>query len=825
MKLFKSIVLCLFLFPVCIYSQSDALPTVKEKTDALKKYSGYFNFYWDSREGKIWLEIDHFDDEFLLVNSLSHGVGSNDLGLDRGQIGNSRIVKFEKYGNKILLVQPNYSFRAITDNLPERKAVNESFAESVLWGFQVSAEEFGKTLIDITPFLISDIHAINETLKELKQGDYNLDQSRSTIELNDTKDFPLNSELEAILTYTGIAQGGYVKQVVPTPDIITVHEHYSLIQLPNDGYIPREYDPRAGYFGISFLDYAAPIGDPIVKSYIIRHNLKKKNPEAEVSEPVKPIVYYVDNGAPEPIRSALIEGAGWWKQAFEDAGFKNAFIVKILPDSADPMDVRYNVIQWVHRSTRGWSFGQSIIDPRTGEIIQGRVSLGSLRIRQDYLIAEGLLSPYKKGNSVSDEMLKMSLARIRQLAAHETGHTLGLQHNFAASISNRASVMDYPHPLIKIKENNTLDLSDAYEVGVGAWDKRAIIYGYSAFTPAENEKKALNKIIENTISTGLMYISDEGARPLESAHPYAHLWDNNSNPVDELNRIMEVRKIALDNFSENNIQEGQPMATLENVLVPVYLLHRYQLDAAAKSLGGLYYSYAVRGDSQKITGIVPADQQRKALDALLNTIKPSALVIPERILQIIPPQPPGYNRTNENFVSNTGLTFDPLSAVAVAAELTIRLILQPQRDARLVEYNARDYTCPSLSEVIDKLISASFLSQHKNKEEEEILEVVDNIVLDHLMSLARAKGTLNEVNAIALIKLKELKISLTVKIKNIKNEDILAHFDYLISKIDNFEKNPDSIKQIKTPDIPDGQPIGSDNDFELLINPISMKSL
>ena len=554
MKLFKSIVICLLLFPVYIYSQSKDLPTVKEKTDGLKKYSGYFNFFWDSREGKIWLEIDHFDDEFLLVNSLSHGVGSNDLGLDRGQMGNSRIVKFEKYGNKILLVQPNYSFRAITDNVPERKAVNESFAESVLWGFQVSAQEIGKTLIDITPFLISDMHGISETLKGLKQGEYNLDQSRSAIELTDTKDFPLNSEFEAILTYTGIAQGEYVKQVVPTPDIITVHEHYSFIQLPNDGYIPREYDPRAGYFGISFMDYATPIGDPIVKSYIIRHNLKKKNPDAEDSEPVKPIVYYVDNGAPELIRSALIEGAGWWKHAFEDAGFKNAFIVKILPDSADPMDVRYNVIQWVHRSTRGWSFGQSIIDPRTGEIIQGRVTLESLRIRQDYLIAEGLLAPYKKGDSVSDEMLKMSLARIRQLAAHETGHTLGLQHNFAASISNRASVMDYPHPLIKIKENNTLDLSDAYDIGVGSWDKRAIIYGYSAFTPAANEKKALNKIIENTISSGLMYISDEGARPLESAHPYAHLWDNNSNPVDELKRIMEVRKIALENFSENDIQ-------------------------------------------------------------------------------------------------------------------------------------------------------------------------------------------------------------------------------------------------------------------------------
>jgi Met-zincin/Domain of unknown function (DUF5117) len=817
MKFLKSLIFCLLFLSVTIFSQSKVLPTIKNKTEGLKKYSGYFNFYWDSNEGKIWLEVDHFDDEFLLVNSLSHGVGSNDLGLDRGQIGNNRIVKFEKFGNKILLIQPNYSFRAITNNADERKDVNESFAESVLYGFPIAAEENGNVLIDITPLLLSDMHGVIQTLKELKQGNYKLDQSRSAVDLDYTKDFPLNSEFETVLTYTDTenAPGRYVSQVVPTPDIITVHEHYSFIKLPNDGYEAREYDPRAGYFGISFMDYAVPIGHPVVKRYIIRHNLRKKNPEAEISEPVKPIVYYVDNGAPEPIRSALIEGASWWNQAFEAAGFKNAFIVKVLPDSADPMDVRYNVIQWVHRSTRGWSYGGSVIDPRTGEIIQGRVTLGSLRVRQDYLIAEGLLAPYKKGKPVSDEMLKMSLARIRQLAAHETGHTLGLAHNFAASISNRASVMDYPHPLIKIDKDSKLDLSDAYAVGIGSWDKRAIIYGYSEFPAGTNEKEALNKIIDKTISSGLMYISDEGARPLGSAHPFAHLWDNNSNPVDELNRIMKVRKIALDNFSENNIQEGQPMATLENVLVPVYLLHRYQLEAAAKSLGGLYYTYAVRGDGQKITEIVSADRQREALDALLNTLKPSVLELPERILKLIPPQPPGYDRTSENFVSNTGLTFDPLAAAAAAAEMTVRLILQPQRDARLIEYNSRDSSCPSLSEVIDKLVSATILSRYNDKKMEDIEEVIDNIVLNHLMSLARAKETLNEVNAIALFKLKILKKTLTEKIKVIKNEDELAHYEYLISKIDNFEKNPDSLKEIKTPEIPEGQPIGSDNTFVL----------
>ena len=278
MKLLKSKVIFLLLLPIFIYSQSKVLPATKGKYDGFKKYSGYFNFYWDSKEGKIWLEIDHFNEEFLLVNSLSHGVGSNDLGLDRGQIGDNRIVKFEKFGNKILLIQPNYSYRAITANVQERKAVNESFAESVLAGFQDSTGENGKSLIDITQFLISDMHGVSENLKELKQGNYNLDQSRSAISITGTKNFPLNSEFEAILTYTGNAAGEYVKQVVPTPDIITVHEHYSFIKLPDDGYKPREYDTRAGYFGISFMDFAVPIGEPIVQRYIIRHNLKKKDP-------------------------------------------------------------------------------------------------------------------------------------------------------------------------------------------------------------------------------------------------------------------------------------------------------------------------------------------------------------------------------------------------------------------------------------------------------------------------------------------------------------------------------------------------------------------
>lgn len=784
---------------------------IEVKVGTMVKYEGYFNFYWDEKNGKIWLEVDKVDHEFLYVNALSAGVGSNDIGLDRGQLGGTRIVKFFKSGSKLLLIQPNYAYRAVSDNPEERKAVEEAFAQSVLWGFKIDAEQDNKLLVDASAFLMRDAHGVTGRLKTTGQGDFKLDAAKSAIYLPRTKGFPKNSEFEAILTFSGNAKGDYVRQVVPTPNDITVRQHHSFIELPDNGYKPREFSPGAGYFGISYMDYATPIHENIVKRFISRHRLKKKNPEANSSEPVEPIVYYLDRGAPEPIKSALIEGASWWDQAFEAIGYKNAFQVKVLPKDVDPLDIRYNVIQWVHRSTRGWSYGSSVRDPRTGEIIKGHVTLGSLRVRQDFLIAQGLLAPYETGKAVPKAMEEMALARLKQLSAHEVGHTLGLSHNFAASFNGRSSVMDYPHPYINLDSANNVDLSEAYDDKIGEWDKVAIAYGYQDFPKKTDEKSELKAILDKAHNEGILFISDQDARPRGGAHPYAHLWDNGKSAADELNRIVNVRTAVLEKFSSSNIKQAAPMATLEEVLAPIYLLHRYQIEAAVKLIGGLNYSYALRGDGQKITEMVPAIEQKKAIYAVLNTLKPEALSISENIISQIPPRPMGYSRNRETFDSKTGPTFDPLSAAESLADLVLGLLLHPHRAARMIEFNNRNENLPGFSELVDDVVNRTLKSGIDEGMHGEIQRTVNKLVIKHLIDLATNQNATHQTRAICYLKLDELNRWMGQEIRKSPDVNQLAFLKHARAIVEKYMNDFDHMDPVNPVRIPDGSPIGMDD--------------
>ena len=687
-----------------------AAPTIAARTAGMERRGGFVPVYWDATAGKVWLEVP-LDRDLLHVVSLAGGLGSNDVGLDRGQLGGERVVRFERVGPRVLLVQPNLRFRAGSDSAAEREAVEDAFAPSVVWGFDVAAEGTGgAVLVDATDFVVRDAHGVTQRLKQTGQGAFALDRARSALVPAELKAFPRNTELEARLTFASDAPGAYVRDVAADPGAVTVRVRQSFVALPEAGYTPRRFDPASGYFPLAYADYAVPIGEEVDQRFVTRHRLQCAAPPdaSGLCDPVEPIVYYLDSGTPEPVRGALLDGARWWAEAFRAAGFRDAYRVEVRPDSVDPLDVRYNTIQWVHRATRGWSYGASVVDPRTGEILKGAVSLGSLRVRQDYLLAEGLLAPYAGPDAAGfepdrDPMLALALARLRQLSAHEVGHTLGLAHNFAASTQDRASVMDYPAPLALPAEGGPqtggVDLDDAYAVGVGGWDVQAIRYGY---TPDES---ALGAILAENRSRGLLFLTDTDARPAGAASPTAALWDNGGDAVEALRTEMAVRKTALDRFGENAVREGRPLATLEEVLVPVYLRHRYQVEATAHLVGGVAYTYAARGDGAAPPAPVPAAVQRAALDALLACVTPEALALPEAA-RTIPPRPPGYGPTRELFEGRTGLTFDPVAPAETAADLVFTFLLEPTRAARLAYQPVVDGSLPSFADVLDRTTAA-----------------------------------------------------------------------------------------------------------------------
>jgi hypothetical protein len=765
-----------------------------------EQLEGFVPLRWDAENGKLLMEITRFGEELIWQVSLAAGVGSNPIGLDRSQLGATHLVRFERVGPRVLMVEPNYAYRAISNDAAERRTVEQSFAQSILAGFKVEAVTPRGVLVDATDFFLSDAHGVARRLREAEQGSYSLDRNRSAIYLPRTKAFPRNTEVEATLTFvTSDRPGSLVRGVTPTADIVTVREHHSFVALPEPGYTPRRQDPRVGVFGIEFYDYATPFTDPITQRWVARHRLVKKDPTAAISDPVQPIVYYVDNGVPEPIRSALVEGASWWNAAFEAAGFRNAFQVKVLPPDADPMDIRYNVINWVHRSTRGWSYGASVTDPRTGEILKGVVLLGSLRIRQDVMLARGLMATYDElDRKTSPSML--ALARIRQLSAHEVGHTLGLDHNMAASTNGRASVMDYPAPYVKIMANDTLDLSEAYAAGVGAYDVAAIRYTYAQFPPGANEEAELKKLAKATP----LFVSDPHSRPVSGAHPLGSVWDNGADPVAMLEHEKRVRGIALAQFGLRNIDEGQPLSRLEEVLVPLYLHHRYQLEAAAKWIGGVFFTYAVRdGNATSPEGpvqrVVPEDQQQKALAAVASTLEPTFLALPKRIVDLIPPPSYAHGDANtELFPRHTDPVFDPIAAAMTSADITVSALLDPARCARIAQQN---FESVSLSNVMGVLIDYAMRDGGGS-----ITRATRTLIATRLEELAADRNAAPQVRAEATEALRRLSAELQTMTRNDLAEN--AHRRATRDDIERFLRRPAEPWQFPIlPAVPPGPPI------------------
>ncbi|MBI1197612.1 MAG: DUF5117 domain-containing protein [Phenylobacterium sp.] len=781
-------------------------PPAADATAGLARQEGLVPVYVDKAKGRILVALpapgaDGVAGRYLYVTALKTGLGSAPIGLDRARVGGTQVLAFRVMGGKVLAEFENPRFRAAGAPADEQAAARDAFATSIVWTGKVEGTTAdGRPLVDLSSFLTRDVAGIARALKGSGEAGWKPVADLSIAEPGAVKVFPENVEFEAIQTFASDTPGPEVRNIAPDPRTVSLVVRHSLVKLPEPGFVPRPFDPRSGAFDMAVLDYAAPLDKDIVQRLAVRFRLEKTDPTAAVSPVKKPIVFYIDRAAPEPIRSALREGASWWAKAFEAAGYKDAYRVEILPEGADPLDVRYNVVNWVDRATRGWSYGQAVVDPRTGEIIKGSVLLGALRVRQDMLIFEGLVGADKDGQGGPNDPIQVSLARLRQLAAHEVGHSLGFAHNFAASSQDRASVMDYPAPRVKLTDGK-IDISDAYGVGVGAWDRFIVDWLYGDGDPTAKAAKAMQT---------LRYVADQDARGVESGQPHGAIWDDGADPVAELARVMAVRRYAIDHFGPQALRPGEAAQALKRKYVPIYLLHRYQLEAAAKPLGGVDFSYAVKGDPGMTAPVVPADQQRAALSGLLAAMAPAELDTPEALIPLLSSGQSGDEDRQyaiEVFDGAGGPVFDSLAAADVAAGMVLDALLSPPRLDRLVDQHRRDPGEPGVGEVTDRLIAQAFAPAQGRLA--AIARRVQTRTALELAAASRDKDVAPEARAVIAQRLADLAASL--KAKPGADPDERAHRLQLAALLTDKDELTRVLAEPKRrPEPPPGMPIGSD---------------
>jgi len=785
--------------------------------EGLELREGFIDVYANADKGKVLALLPKAAPDgtllrFIHALRLRDGLGSNPLGLDRGWGNSGQIIRLRRIGERVIAEVENHRYRANTEDSLERAAVASSFAVSFIWSTDIIAErDDGSALIDLSGLLTADLLGLGDRLGG-DGGSFRRADERSLPDADSLLVFPDNVEIDAFITFSASDPGGEVRATAPADQAVTLVQHHSLVRLPDDGYKTRPADARTGTFVLGFYDYASDLDQPLLDGYAMRHRLQFNEPGRPESGVREPIVFFIDSGAPEPVRQALIDGASWWADAFAAAGFENGFQVKLLPANAHPQDIRYNVVQWVHRQTRGWSFGGGIIDPRTGEIIKGHVVLGSQRVRHDRMIFEGLAGVEAVDSGQPDDPVALSLARIRQLAAHELGHALGFGHNFIASHLDRASVMDYPAPWIRATDEG-LDFSAAYDAGIGRWDEFTAEWLYREFPPGADQDAELDALVRRAVDDGLRFIADQHGRSVSGAHPDASVWDNGDDAVAELENVLAVRDRALRGFGADRIAKGRPLADLRQVLTPIYLYHRYQIDAAAKALGGARFAYSRRGGPGESVRPVPAGEQRRALNALLETLAPEVLALPDRLQTLLPPAHDGYwfNAPREALPARTSPLFDPFSAAETAAELTFNALLDARRAERLVAQHALDPTLPGLNKVLEATRS-KLIDHYRGAESGAALQIAQRLIERYATALMRldTPGASGAVRASADGALNALAEILDERRLNRQHER-MAFNRWLAGTIRAWRaREAEAFSPLRpAPEIPAGSPIGA----------------